>query len=150
MGASYTFRGHLARCGTVGEDLSVTLGDWLMGFYQKFLWWYLGWNEEPTQNFSPIGGRLAGEPAFRKNCKKVWRLPAEFHIGMALMWCSDWAEILCGNISWLEEHPLKISGDLRTQFGRCFITAGASWARCARFVGIWRAVALSETTSLRH
>ena len=26
------------------------------------------WNDQPTQNFRPIGGRLAGEPAFRKNC----------------------------------------------------------------------------------
>ena len=27
------------------------------------------WNDEPTQNFRPIGGRLAGEPAFQKNCE---------------------------------------------------------------------------------
>ena len=54
------------------------------------------------------------------------------------MWRSNWAEILCGNISWLEEHPLKISRDLHTQFRRCFRTAGASWARRAYFVGIWR------------
>ena len=27
----------------------------------------MGWNEEPTQNFRPIEGRLVGERAFRKN-----------------------------------------------------------------------------------
>ena len=27
------------------------------------------WNDEPTQNFRSIAGRLAGEPAFRKNCE---------------------------------------------------------------------------------
>ena len=53
------------------------------------------------------------------------------------MWCSDWAELLCRNVSWLEKHPLKISRDLHSRFGRCFRTAGASWARRARFVGIW-------------
>ena len=53
------------------------------------------------------------------------------------MCCSDWVEILCGNVSWLEEHPLKILRDLHGRFGRCFRTAGASWARRVRFVGIW-------------
>ena len=53
------------------------------------------------------------------------------------MWCFDWTEILCGNVSWLEEHPLKISCDLHARFGRYFRTARASWARHARFVGIW-------------
>ena len=74
------------------------------------------------------------------------------------MWCSDWTEILCWNVSWLEEHPLKISRDLDAQFGRCFRTAGASWARRSRFVVIWHCrralsegiVALSEGTSLGH
>ena len=27
------------------------------------------WNDEPTQTFRSIGGPLAGEPAFRKNCE---------------------------------------------------------------------------------
>ena len=40
------------------------------------------------------------------------------------MWCSHWTEILCGNVSWLEEHPLKILRDLHARFGRCFRTAG--------------------------
>ena len=35
------------------------------------------------------------------------------------MGCSDWAEILCGNISRVVEHPLKISHDLHARFGRC-------------------------------
>ena len=65
------------------------------------------------------------------------------------MWCSDWTEILCGNISWLEEHPLQIPSDLHERFGRCFRTAGASWAR-ARSWDIWRDIALSEGTSLRQ
>ena len=53
------------------------------------------------------------------------------------MWCSDWAKNFCGNVSWLEEHPLNIYCDLHARFGRCFRTAGASWARRAHFVGIW-------------
>ena len=53
------------------------------------------------------------------------------------MWCSDWAEIFSGNNSWLEEHPLTISHDFHPRFGRCFRTAGESWARRARFVCIW-------------
>ena len=40
------------------------------------------------------------------------------------MWCSDLAEILCGHVSWLEEHTLKISRNLHARFGRCFRTAG--------------------------
>ena len=53
------------------------------------------------------------------------------------MWCSNWAEIFCENISRVEEHPLKISRDLHARFGRCFWTGGGTWARLARFVGIW-------------
>ena len=53
------------------------------------------------------------------------------------MWCSDWAEILSGNVSCLEEHPLKGSYDLHAWFGRCFRTSGVSWALRAHFVGIW-------------
>ena len=63
---------------------------------------------------------------------------------------SDWAEILCGNVSRVYKHPLKISRDLHAPFGRCFRTEGASWGRRARFVGIWRVLALSERAPLRH
>ena len=66
------------------------------------------------------------------------------------MGCSDWAQILCGNVSRLEEHLLKISRDLHTQFGRCFRTGGGSWVRRARSWDISRALALWEGTSLRH
>ena len=66
------------------------------------------------------------------------------------MWCFDWAEILCGNVSRLEEYPLKISRDLHARFWRCFRTGGGSWARRARSWDIWRAGALSEGTPLRH
>ena len=62
------------------------------------------------------------------------------------MWCSDWAEILCGNISTLEEHLLKISHNVHAWFRRCFKTEGGSWARHARSWDIWRAVALSKWT----
>ena len=66
MGTWCTFRGHLA----LSEGTSLRHGEIGSCFFlQNFVWWYLGWNEEPTQNFSPIGGRLAGEPAFRKNCE---------------------------------------------------------------------------------
>ena len=41
------------------------------------------WNDEPTKNFRPIRGRLAGEPAFRKTAK-LKRLPTKFLIGMAI------------------------------------------------------------------
>ena len=53
------------------------------------------------------------------------------------LWGSNWAEILFENVSRVEEHPLKISCDLHSWFGRCFKTAGESWAHRARFVGIW-------------
>ena len=58
------------------------------------------------------------------------------------MGCFDWALILRGNVSWVEEHLLKIS-----RFGRCFRTGGRSWARRARSWDIWRALALSKGTS---
>ena len=42
----------------------------LRAFLAKFCMGELVWNDnEPTQNFRLIGGRLAGEPAFRKNCE---------------------------------------------------------------------------------
>ena len=66
------------------------------------------------------------------------------------MWCSDWAESLCGNVSWLEEHPFKISRDLHARFMRCLRTRGGSLARRARLWDIWCALALSEGTSLGH
>ena len=53
------------------------------------------------------------------------------------MGCSDWAEILRGNVSGLQEHPIKISHDWHAWFGRCFRTARASWARREHFVVIW-------------
>ena len=73
-----------------------------------------------------------------------------FQLEWSSMWCSDWAEILCGNISWVEEHPLKILRDLHAWFGRCFRTGGGSWARRARSWDIWHALALSKGTSLGH
>ena len=64
--------------------------------------------------------------------------------------CFDWAEILCGNVSWLEEHPLKILRDLHARLGRCCKTTEALWACRARSWDIWCALALSEGTSLGH
>ena len=64
--------------------------------------------------------------------------------------CSDWAEILFGNVSRVEEHLLKISQDLQARFGRCSNTSCGSWARRARSWDIWRALALLEGTSLGH
>ena len=52
------------------------------------------------------------------------------------MWCSDWAEILYGNVSWLDEHTPKISRNLHVRLGRCFRTAGASWGRRGRVVHV--------------
>ena len=66
------------------------------------------------------------------------------------MGCSKWAQSLCGNVSWVEEHLLKISRDFHTRFGRCFRTGDGSWARRARSQDIWRDVALLEGTSLKH
>ena len=81
---------------------------------------------------------------------KVVRLLRIFQLEWLSMWYSDWAEILCGNVSRLEKHPLKILHDLHVRFGRCFRTKGGSWARHARSWDIWRDVALSEGTPLRH
>ena len=53
------------------------------------------------------------------------------------MWGSDWTEILCEKVFWLEEHPLKILRNLHARFGRCFRSGGGSWARRARFAGSW-------------
>ena len=66
------------------------------------------------------------------------------------MGCSDWAEILCGNVSRVEDHALKFSRDLHARFRRYFNTNSWSWARRARSWDIWRALALSEGTSLGH
>ena len=48
------------------------------------------------------------------------------------MGCFDWAEILCGNVTRVEEDPLKISRDLHGWFGRFFNTTCGSWACRAR------------------
>ena len=86
---------------------------------------------------------------FLKNAKNM-RLMAIFQLEWPSMGCSDWSQIVCGNVSWVEEHLLKISRDFHARFGRCFRTGGGSWARRARSRDIWRAVALSEGTSLKH
>ena len=86
---------------------------------------------------------------FEKNAKDM-RLPAIFELELPSMCWFDWAEILCGSVSKVEEHPLKILRDLHARFGRCFRTGGGSWVRRARSWDIWCAVALSERTSLRH
>ena len=86
---------------------------------------------------------------FMKNAKDM-RLPSIFQLEWPSMGCSDWAQILCGDISRVEEPPLKISRDLHMRFGRCFRTGGRSWAHHARSWDIWRALALSEGTSLGH
>ena len=39
-------------------------------------------------------------PRFKK-IAKVWRLAAEFHIGVAVDVVLYWAQILCGKVSWL-------------------------------------------------
>ena len=78
------------------------------------------------------------------------RLPSIFQLEWSSMGCFDWAQILCGDVSRVEEHPLKILRDLDLRFGRCFRTGGGSWARHACSWDIWRALALSEGTSLGH
>ena len=45
--------------------------DAVVRFQRNFVGWYLGWNEEPPQNFGPIRGRLAGEPAFRRHGERL-------------------------------------------------------------------------------
>ena len=81
---------------------------------------------------------------------KVVRLPGIFRLEWSSIWLSDWAEIWCGKVSRLEERAHESSLNLHEQFGRCFTTGGVSGARRARIVGVWRAVALSEGTYLRH
>ena len=66
------------------------------------------------------------------------------------MGCSDWAEILCGNVSRVEKYALIISCDLHARFARCFRTGGGLWACRARSWDIWRPLALSKGTSLGH
>ena len=63
---------------------------------------------------------------------KVLRSPSIFQLKWPSMWFSDWAEILFGNVSRVEERPLKILHNLHAQFEICFRTVGASWARHAR------------------
>ena len=43
---------------------------------------------------------------------KVLRSPSIFQLKWSSMWLFDCAEILCGNISRVDENPLKISCDL--------------------------------------
>ena len=82
------------------------------------------------------------------NCRQ------NFQLEWPSLECFDWAEILRGNVSRLEEHPLRLLRDLYARFMRCFKTGGggggASWARRARSWDLWRAIALSEGTSLQH
>ena len=51
------------------------------------------------------------------------------------MWCSDWAELLCTNVSWLEKHPLKFLAictrgleDASEPWGRRGRVVHVSWA----------------------
>ena len=63
---------------------------------------------------------------------------------------SDWPEILCGNVSWVEEHFFVIFRDFHARFMRCFRTRGGSWASSACSWDIWRALALLAGTFMGH
>ena len=65
IGASCTFRGHLA----LSERTSLRHRVVGKCIFVKFWMVVARVDEEPTQYFRPIGGRLAGEPAFRKMCE---------------------------------------------------------------------------------
>ena len=81
-----------------------------------------------------FGGLIWG---FEKSClRRFGGYRQNFQLKWPSMWCSNWAEILCGKVSWVEEHPLKFLHDFHARFGRCFRTRGASWARRGRVVHV--------------
>ena len=49
------------------------------------------------------------------------------------MWCYIWAEVFCGNVSWLEIHPFKISRGLgdasEPEAGRARFTGNRHYRR---------------------
>ena len=80
-----------------------------------------------------FGGLIGG---FEKSClRRFGGYRQNFHLKWPSMWCSDWAEILCGNISRREEHAQKVLRDLHERHRRCFRTRDVSWARPWMFVG---------------
>ena len=146
VGAECTFVGHLARYRIVGGDLSATQGDWLVRFKWNFVWWYLGWNEEPTLNFRPLKVVWRVNLCFKKTAK-VSRLPAEFHIGMAV----DVVLRLGWNFLW---EIFLVRGTSPQNFARF---APAIWKMLQNRGGVVGAscmfrghLALSKRTSLGH
>ena len=106
-------------------------------FLVKFCMVVFGVEWEADTKFQTKWRLFGGWTCVSKKLRRFRGYRQNFILEWPSMWCFDWVEIFCGNFSWLEEHPLKISRDLYPRFGRCFRTAGASWALRACFVGIW-------------
>ena len=80
-----------------------------------------------------FGGLIGG---FEKSClRRFGGYRQNSHLKWPSMWCSDWAEILCGNVSRREEHAQKVLRDLHERHRRCFRTRDVSWASPWMFVG---------------
>ena len=63
------------------------------------------------------------------------------------MWCFNWVEILCGNVSWLEEHPLKNFLRFPRAIWKMLQNRGGLVGASCTFRGH---LALSKRTSLGH
>ena len=113
MGVSCTFVGHLARFGTVGGDVSGTqdIGSCIFSETLHGGTWGRMRSRHRISAQSEVIWRV--NPCFKKTVK-VWRLPTEFHVGMAV----DVMLGLGSNFVWEgfqdRGHPLKLSHDLHT------------------------------------
>ena len=106
----------------------------------------MGWNEEPTQNFRPIGGRLRGEPAFRKNYERLEVTGGILDLNGRRWPATIGLKFCVGTFLGYRNIPSKSHARRTRRLG----DASEMRGRRARFVGIWPVLALSEGTSLRH
>ena len=107
------------------------------------------WNDEPTQNFRLIGGRFVGEPAFQKNCEGL-EVAGKISNWNGRRWGAPIGLKFC--VRMFLGRGTSPSNFVR--FARAvwemLQNRGGWWARHARSWDIWRALALSEGTSLKH
>ena len=133
VGASCTFRGHLA----LSEGTSVGHREISPCIFCEFCLVVAGVEWRAHTKFQANRRSFGGWTRVLKKLRRFGSYRQNFILEWPSMWCSNGDEILCGDNSLLEEHLVKNSHDFHARFGRCFKTAGESWAHCARYVGIW-------------
>ena len=99
LGASCTFMGHLARFGIVGGDLSGTWASHPRIFLAKFCKVGAGVEWGAHTKFQANRRSFGGWTRVLKNVRRFGGYSQNLILEWQSLWCSDWAEILCENVS---------------------------------------------------